>query len=37
LDDVQKSSPHEDFFIVVVETFLDDAIRRLAAKNQLGH
>jgi hypothetical protein len=34
---VQKSSTHIDRISVVLETFLDDAFRRLAAKNQLSH
>jgi hypothetical protein len=32
-----KSSTHVDVFSVVLETFLDDAFCRLAAKNQLSH
>jgi hypothetical protein len=32
-----KSSTHNDEFSVVLEAFLYDAFRRLAAKNQLSH
>jgi hypothetical protein len=34
---VRRLSTHVDSLSVVLETFLDDAFRRLAAENQLSH